>query len=250
MKVALVQTDILWNKSQQNFKSIEYLTKGTQADVFVLPEMFSSGFVTDTSLLPSTLGQDSLKFLQQLSIQKKALVIGSTAFYENKIWVNRCYFVENGAILNQYDKIHLFIGGEANAYQAGDKTPSIQYKNWNIQSFICFDLRFPTLAFQHPNTELLIYVANWPKTRSAHWKALLLARAIENQCYVIGLNRCGSDENQWEYQGDSMVIDPTGEVLVHTDDQEQVQVVTLSKELLTAYKEKFPFKIQCCNTSN
>jgi omega-amidase len=165
---------------------------------------------------------------------------------EDGHFYNRLLWVQPDGKLGYYDKRHRFaFAGEDNEYTAGNKRTIAQVKGWKINLQVCYDLRFPVWARQHittaPEYDVLLYVANWPERRVHAWKTLLTARAIENQCYVVGVNRVGDDGNGIHHNGESMVIDPLGAVLYHKQEEEDIYTITLELEPLQQVREKFPF---------
>lgn len=244
MKVALVQYDIAWHRVAENKARITRLIKDTEADLFVLPEMYSSGF----SMKPESFSEkeqiDSLEFLQSLAKEKQAAIVASIIQGKPGDYRNRLFFVQPNGSYEHYDKRHLFtFAKEQNHYSAGDKRLISKYMGQNINPLICYDLRFPVFSRNSADQafNLQIYVANWPQARVAAWDALLKARAIENQCYVIGVNRVGKDANEIQYNGHSAVIDPYGSYMIEPiDNEECVASTELDFEELNRFRAKFP----------
>lgn len=220
-----------------------------KTEIIVLPEMFTTGFTMNAKPLAETMEGDTLQWMKKISQEQGVILTGSTIIEEAGQYFNRMIWMLPNGQWGHYDKKHLFAyAGEDKTYTAGKKRLIASVKGWKINLQICYDLRFPVWARQQmpadhaqPEYDILMYVANWPAKRSHAWKTLLCARAIENQCYVIGLNRVGRDGNQHEYSGDSLVIDPLGEVLYHMAHTEDVFTVTLEKEKLEEARKKFPF---------
>lgn len=188
-----------------------------------------------------------VEWMKRIAEEKRVILAGSLAIKENENYYNRLIWMLPNGQSSYYDKRHLFaFSGENEYYTAGNKRLIAQAKGWKINLQICYDLRFPVWARQQVNDgeaeyDLLIYVANWPEKRSLAWKSLLKARAIENQCYVIGVNRVGKDGNGIYYSGDSMVVDPLGEVIFTEKDKECIYSITLKKENLNETRLHFPF---------
>ncbi|MGB1032391.1 MAG: nitrilase-related carbon-nitrogen hydrolase, partial [Flavobacteriales bacterium] len=196
LKVACIQCSLLWNDPEGNrsniAKGIEELEK--DIDVAVLPEMFTTGFSMDTFGAESTDDQTTVSWMQQLAKEHNLAITGSIKVEENGQFYNRLYWVDSGQTL-QYDKRHLFtFAGEHKTFTAGESLLIVDYKGWRVCPLICYDLRFPKWSRNldkegNSKYDLLIYVANWPGVRSTPWEVLLRARAIENQCYLVGCNR-------------------------------------------------------------
>jgi omega-amidase len=213
----------------------------------VLSEMFSTGFSMQPKLFAETMEGETVEWMKRISSENSIVLTGSMIAEENGHYFNRLIWMLPNGQFGYYDKRHLFAyAGEHEAYTAGNKRLIASVKGWKINLQVCYDLRFPVWARQQtqnrvPEYDLLIYVANWPEKRSHAWKTLLCARAIENQCYVVGVNRVGNDGNNIYHSGNSLVIDPLGQVLYHMADEEDVNTITLSKEKLAEVRTRFPF---------
>ncbi len=246
---SLVQTQLYWEDKTANLAMLREKIAGITAktEVVVLPEMFSTGFSMQPGKLAEPMGGETLAWMKELAASKKIILTGSVIIEEAGHYYNRLLWVLPNAIVGQYDKRHRFaFAGEDEQYTAGNKRLIAQVKGWKINLQVCYDLRFPVWARQQandpePEYDVLVYVANWPERRSHAWKTLLVARAIENQCYVIGVNRVGNDGNGIYHSGDSMVIDPLGEVLYHNTHVEDIFTITLDKEKLDEVRCRFPF---------
>ncbi len=244
LNVTLIQSDLYWQSAVQNCEHFEAVMApfAAQTDLIVLPEMFNSGF----SMQPATVAQrDDGETVQWLKTQAALLdtaICGSLAIKTEAGYANRFVFVTPQREISHYDKRHLFrMSNEHEYYEAGQAREIIEYRGWRILPQICYDLRFPVWSRNQNDYDLAIYVANWPKPRRNAWRALLQARAIENQCYCIGVNRIGVDGNGLEYAGDSLVVDYLGELVV--DQKEGMafcETTQLSTSKLAAFKEKFP----------
>jgi predicted amidohydrolase len=247
LNLSIFQMDILWHKPSENLNKIEtfLLKQKIETDIFILPEMFTTGFTKENTLFQQDIAS-TLKRLSQWSRDFKALFIGSIIYFEKGQYFNRLYAVAPDGQIFYYDKRHLFtMAKEHEYYQPGKNKIIIEYKNWKILPLICFDLIFPVWSRNEwKNNELsydiAIYVANWPKTRIQHWNTLLKARAIENQCFVIGCNRVGTDGYNIEYNGCSAVYDFEGKTLTFNENQECILNTILSKEKLENYRKNFP----------
>jgi omega-amidase len=258
--VSLVQTALYWENKKENLRMLEekiYAIK-EKTELVILPEMFSTGFSMKPSQLAERMDGETLEWMKQISREKKIILTGSLIIEENGNYYNRLIWMLPNGSYGCYDKRHRFaFAGEDKEYSAGDKRLIASVKGWKINLQVCYDLRFPVWARQQPGDvstteneetstanleyDLLIYVANWPEKRNLAWKTLLQARAIENQSYVIGVNRVGKDGNDIYHSGDSMIIDPLGEISYHRADKEEVFTCSLEKEKLRQVRAKFPF---------
>ena len=244
LSVALIQTDIFWEDVIANLAALEEKIAALSgpADVIVLPEMFNAGFTMNTAVA-EPMGLTTTRWMKQISMQTKALIIGSFAVKENGKFYNRllCVYPDGTYIYN--DKRHLFtFGKEHETYTPGNSKQMVSWKGWKIFPLVCYDLRFPVWSRNSVSDyyDLLIYVANWPAKRSHAWKTLLQARAIENQSYVIGVNRIGTDGNGLHYKGDSVALDYMGEPIGMLSSAEAEKIVCFSKADMQNYRESFP----------
>lgn len=246
LKIASLQLNIAWAEVDENIQAAERLIASLPNgyDVAVLPEMFTTGFITDRQLalqVAETTNGRTLAKLRQWAKQYNLAIVCSVIVAEGEQLRNRAYFVEPSGEVTFYDKRHLFeISGENLIYTSGKKNiPIVRYRGWNISFAVCFDLRFPAwLRNNKGNYDLLIIVANWPDSRRYAWEHLLIARAIENQAYVVGTNRSGIDE-YGTYSLSSMTVDPKG-ISVGGSYSELVHTAELDKEMLEAFRGKFP----------
>ncbi|MBK5209134.1 MAG: amidohydrolase [Flavobacteriaceae bacterium] len=256
IKIALIQTELIWEnpqKNRDNFSEKINLIK-EQVDLIVLPEMFSTGFTMHPQENSETMEGETVKWMQKTAAEKKSAIAGSVVISEGNNYYNRFLFVHPSGEINFYDKRHLFtLAGEEKVYESGNKKLIVNYMGWKICPLVCYDLRFPVWARNVEAYDLLIYVANWPKIRIAAWDTLLKARAIENMCYTIGVNRVGLDANNYEYNGHSVAYDSLGEQLVEIPpNQEETAVFTLDKNHVSKTRNKLGFlndrdffKIEC-----
>jgi omega-amidase len=243
----ILQTNLHWEDKEANLamlqNKIENITVHT--DVVVLPEMFTTGFSMQPSLYAETMDGETVEWMRHLAIENKIVLCGSIIIEEESKYYNRFIWMQPNGTYNFYDKRHLFaFAGENNFYNSGNKKLIAIANNFKINCNVCYDLRFPVWARQtsvENAYDVLIYVANWPEKRSRAWKTLLVARAIENQCYVIGVNRIGEDGNNIYHSGDSMVIDPMGEIVYHKADDEDIFTFTIYKEKINEIRTKLPF---------
>lgn len=254
LTITIIQPNLHWENKIANLEMLTQKIDGIKekTELVILPEMFSTGFSMRPELLAETMDGETIDWMKRIAAAKKIILTGSViikapspleraggdAYYNRLIWM-----LPNGEY-GRYDKRHLFAyTDEHNHFSAGNKRLIAQAKGWKINLQVCYDLRFPVWARQQSPDEydVLIYVANWPERRIHAWKTLLQARAIENQCYVIGVNRVGDDGNNIHYNGNSMIVDPMGEILYQIADEENVFTYTLQKEKLIEVREKFPF---------
>jgi omega-amidase len=242
LRISLVQTDLYWENPVANLAMLEEKISGMsgQADLIVLPEMFNTGFSTD---LTEPMNFTTHKWMKQMAAQTGATLAGSVGISENNQSFNRLMWVDPSGNLDFYDKKHLFkYGGENKTFSPGNKKIVRNIKGFNICPLICYDLRFPVWSRNiNRQFDVLIYVASWPDARIEAWKTLLKARAIENQCYVVGVNRIGEDGNGLRYNGQSALIDFQGKVLHAFDDQEGIATIEIEKAALEEFRNRFPF---------
>ena len=244
MKVALFQTKLAWEQPETNRKFIEeyFLNEATDFDLFVLPEMFTSGFTMHPEKISETMQGETISWLKKLAKLKNCAITGSLVIHENDNYYNRMVFVHPSGKIDAYDKRHLFtLAGEEKVYTKGNEKAIVNYNNWNICLQICYDLRFPVFARNVENYDLLLYVANWPKVRIMAWDALLKARAIENMTYTIGVNRIGTDANALEYTGHSKVIDFLGSEILSCESESGVFIIEIDKNQQTQTRQKMNF---------
>jgi omega-amidase len=248
LNFTLIQSHLHWEDPVKNLSLLEEKINSIpdKTEIVVLPEMFSTGFSMRPQVLAEPMSGPSVAWMKKTAAQKKIILTGSLIIEENGHYYNRLLWVLPDGNLGYYDKRHRFAyAGEDQHYTAGKKRLIAQVKGWKINLLVCYDLRFPVWARQQvhnaPEYDVLLYVANWPERRSHAWKTLLNARAIENQCYTIGVNRVGEDGNGIYHSGDSMVIDPLGNTLYHGKDKEDIFTITLEKEMLEETRQKFPF---------
>ncbi|WP_261844328.1 amidohydrolase [Aliamphritea ceti] len=244
LTVVLVQPDIKWQSPAQNCEMyVRMLDEhSAKADVIVLPEMFATGFSMDSRKAAQNMDGESIVWMKQQAAQRNAAVCGSLAIIEDGEYYNRMLWVEPDGSVQFYDKRHLFrMAGEHERYQSGEGRVVVNFRGWDILLQVCYDLRFPVYSRNRNDYDLALYVANWPAVRRYPWRTLLAARAIENLCYVVGVNRVGVDANQLEYSGDSMLLDFKGEIMC---DEVQGKSFCASKTLLKtdllAFREQFP----------
>lgn len=244
LKVTLVQTELVWEDPAANRKHFDDVLAplaGT-THVVVLPEMFSTGFTMAGSRLAEPMSGPSVDWMRGRAAQLNAHVTGSLIIGEAGKVFNRLVWATPQGTLYTYDKRHLFrMSGEHEVYAAGDKLLTVSVGPWRIRPFICYDLRFPIWTRNCDRAyDVALFVANWPAPRATHWAALLKARAIENQVYVAGVNRVGRDGNGHAYAGDSMILDPQGQVVFQARDKTVVHTGGLDRTALEEYRQAFP----------
>jgi omega-amidase len=244
LKVALVQTELVWEDPAANRTRFDqHLAAMEDApDLVVLPEMFTTGFTMAGAQLAETMDGPSVEWLRNKAVRLKVHLTGSLIIEEDGAVYNRLLWATPQGELHIYDKRHLFrMSGEHDVYSAGRRLLTVTIGSWRVRPFICYDLRFPVWTRNVEQAyDVALFVANWPAARATHWKTLLKARAVENQVYVIGVNRVGRDGNGHVYAGDSMLLDPLGETRFHAADRERAHVVDLDRALLEEYRLQFP----------
>ncbi|WP_462251732.1 amidohydrolase [Ferruginibacter sp.] len=249
LTITTIQSNLFWEDKQANMQmlqqKIDSITDKTE--IVILPEMFTTGFSMQPSLFAETMDGETMEWMKMVSNKNGIVLTGSVMIEDEGKYFNRLIWMLPNGQFGYYDKRHLFgYGEEDKHYSSGNKRLIASVKGWKINLQVCYDLRFPVWARQQPKDgapeyDVLIYVANWPERRSHAWKTLLCARAIENQCYIIGVNRVGDDAKNIHYSGNSLVIDPMGQVLYHMADEEDINTITLSKEKLEEVRTRFPF---------
>lgn len=257
MRISIVQSALHWEDPASNRAMFEakLLPLKGQTDLVVLPEMFSTGFSMNASNLAEPMDGPTVDWMRSVAATLDAAVTGSFICSDGGKHFNRLLFMRPDGSFDLYDKKHLFgMSGEDVHFEAGNKKTVLEWKGWNICPLICYDLRFPAWSRNIDNLkddkgnadsgryDLLIYVANWPSRRAHHWRSLLIARAIENQCFVAGANIAGTDGNGFDYTGDSAVIEFSGQPLVQIPDgKEGIVTVSLDRNALLDYRKQLPF---------
>jgi predicted amidohydrolase len=245
LSFSLIQTSLFWEDKGANLAMLAKKIMGIEeyTEIIVLPEMFSTGFSMQPEKFAETMDGPTVEWMRRMSAEKKVILTGSLMIKEEEKYYNRLIWMLPNGELGYYDKRHLFaFAGEDQHYSAGNKRLIASVKGWKINLQICYDLRFPVWARQQGDEyDVLLYVANWPEKRSHAWKTLLTARAIENQCITMGVNRVGLDGNNIAHSGDSLIVGPLGEVLYHCAYEEAIFTITLQKEEITNARTQFPF---------
>lgn len=244
MKIALLQSDLIWENPKANRNHFEETIKAIAEDVnlIVLPEMFTTGFTMNPSTVAETMLGETIMWMQSLAKAKNAAITGSVIIEENANFYNRLVFVFPSGEIQFYDKRHLFtLAGEEKVYAKGNRKLIVEYLGWKICPLVCYDLRFPVFSRNVEEYDILLYVANWPQKRIAAWDVLLKARAVENMSYVLGVNRTGTDDNEHFYVGHSQAVDFLGNYLLEPQQKEGIFVVGLHKEKLLETRKRLGF---------
>lgn len=245
MHITLLQTDIVWEDKNSNLRRLRDRLEGLRGttEIVVLPEMFTTGFSMNSNVLAETVEGETMACLRQWAAEYDLAICGSFICREAGKRFNRAFFVTPEREAFFYDKKHLFrMGDEGNHFDAGEHRLIVPYRGWNICLMVCYDLRFPVWSRNTGNAyDVLVYVASWPKARRSAWDVLLRARAIENLCYVCGVNRTGTDGNGLLYDGGSVAYSPKGELLAAAQDRvEEAVTAQLDRDALEAFRKKFP----------
>jgi len=256
LTITTIQTALHWEDKAANFRMLEEKINqiGQKTEIVILPEMFTTGFSMKPEQLAETMEGETISWMKRIAQQKRIVLTGSVIIEADGQYYNRLVWMLPNGQYGFYDKRHLFAyAGEHEHYTPGHKRLIASVKGWKINLLICYDLRFPVWARQAtpvteeqaanpaPEYDLMIYVANWPERRNHAWKTLLQARAIENQSFVVGVNRVGKDGNDINHSGDSMIVDPLGDVLYTKAHEEDIHTITLHKERLEEIRQKLPF---------
>ncbi len=244
MKVAIIQSALIWENPQANRENFEEKINSIEGAVnlIVLPEMFTSGFTMNPAATAETMTGETVVWMQTLAKANNCAITGSVVIEDEGVFYNRLLFVFPSGELQHYNKRHLFtLAGEEKQYAKGGEKLIVNYMGWRIAPLICYDLRFPVFSRNNSDYDLLLYVANWPSKRLHAWNSLLAARAIENMSYTIGVNRIGLDGNNHDYSGQSQVLDALGYTVANAAAQETVIIVDLDKKALDDARQRFNF---------
>ena len=255
MNVSLIQTSLFWEDREKNLAHFDALIHSIRekTDLIILPEMFTTGFSMNPAKTAEPHKTTTFEWLKKKASEKNAVITGSVAIEEKGNYYNRLHWITPAGDHDFYDKRHLFrMAGEDEKYTMGTQKIVKQIADWTVLPLVCYDLRFPVWSRNfnnhQPVYDVLIYVANWPEVRNYPWKQLLIARAIENQCYVIGVNRIGKDGNGYNHSGDSVVINPRGEIMnAAKANEETIETVTLDKTYLDEFRKQFPVGMDADN---
>jgi omega-amidase len=243
MRAGFLQWDLSWENPAANRAYISRFLSGNKIpDLLILPEMFSTGFSMNAAKLAESMSGPTVQFLKENAASYNTVIAGSLIIEEKNSFFNRFIFAFPDGKIVYYDKHHLFtLSGEDKIYTSGKEIPQLSILGWKICPQICYDLRFPEWVRPAHPFDLLIYTASWPQKRVEAWSALLKARAIENQCFVIGVNRIGQDGNNLVYNGQSTVIQFDGEVLLQAGSEEGYSEIELEISAQNEYRSSLPF---------
>jgi omega-amidase len=246
LHITVIQSKLHWENTDANLAMFTEKINSIKdkTEIVFLPETFTTGFSMKPKELAETMEGKTVKWMKKIAAEKKIILAGSVIINEGEHYYNRLIWMLPNGQFGIYNKRHRFaFAGEDKEFSPGNKRLIASVNGWKVNLMVCYDLRFPVWARQTDQQEydVLVYVANWPERRSHAWKTLLQARAIENQCYVIGVNRVGDDGNEIHYAGESMVVDPMGEVLYQKKEDEDIFTIALDKKQLDTVREKLPF---------
>jgi omega-amidase len=245
LKITTFQTYLFWENIDKNLQylSLRLTSIRETTDLIVLPEMFSTGFSMDSENLAEKMNGKTMKWMVEQAKKYKSVITGSIIIKEKNKYYNRLIWMRPNGTHEYYDKRHLFgLGEEDKHYTAGSKKLFVELKGWKICPAICYDLRFPIwLRNTNQEYDMLLIVANWPEHRSLHWRSLIPARAIENQAFVVAVNRVGHDGNEVYHSGDSMCIDPNGKVIYYKPNDEDLYTFSINKNDVTEARASLPF---------
>jgi omega-amidase len=245
LKITTFQAYLFWENIDKNLQNLGLRLSSIRekTDLIVLPEMFSTGFSMNPEEHAETMNGKTMNWMLQQAKKFDCVLTGSIIIKEDKKYFNRLIWMRPDGSYEYYDKRHLFgLGEEDKHYSSGNKKLFVELHGWKICPTICYDLRFPVwLRNKDEEYDMLLIVANWPERRSLHWRTLIPARAIENQSFVVAVNRVGHDGNEIYHSGDSMCIDPNGKVIYYKPNDEDLYTFSINKEDLIACRESFPF---------
>lgn len=249
LHITLIQPNIVWEDKAANLHQYEQMIEGLRnpRHIIALPEMFSTGFTMAAESLAEPMNGPSVTWMAAMAVKFRCILTGSLIIEEDGRYYNRMLWVQPDGHMGVYDKRHLFAyAGEDKHFSRGEKRLIAQVNGWRINLMVCYDLRFPVWARNQPANQgdeydVLLYVANWPESRSLAWRTLLQARAIENQCYVVGVNRVGTDGKGFSYSGESGVFGPLGETIWQADSAPCCKSIVLEKDVLGKVRHSLPF---------
>lgn len=246
LTITTIQTSLYWENIDANLSMLgqKMLAIKEKTDLIVLPEMFSTGFTMNAAMLAEQTKGKTVRWMAEMAGHMNAVITGSIIVEDQNKFYNRLVWMRPDGSYETYDKRHLFgLGKEDDTYTAGKNKLMVELNGWTICPMVCYDLRFPVWARNKKDEpyDLYINVANWPEKRSLHWKTLLQARAIENQCFVVAVNRVGNDGNEIYHSGDTSIIAPDGVILYQKSHDEAIETMELSAEALAIVRRAFPF---------
>jgi len=244
IKVSIIQTNLHWENISANLKALKgkIARFKNKTDLIILPEMFTTGFTMNAEKFAETSNGIAHNFLKEMAVSSKAYLCGSIICKSKNKYFNRLLVSTPAGNLKHYDKRHLFrMANEHRIYSGGKHQLILNIKKWKVAFFVCYDLRFPVWCRNVNNRyDIAVFVANWPERRVNHWRQLLIARAIENQSFVVGVNRIGYDGNGVYFNGNSLIIDPLGKVIFDAKSKAISKTITLEKDILLNFRKKFP----------
>jgi omega-amidase len=245
LKISIFQGYLFWENIDKNLQNIELRLSSIRekTELIILPEMFTTGFTMNAAALAESMGGKTMQWMHKIAVKYNAVVTGSLIIKENNKFYNRLIWMRPDGTHEHYDKRHMFaLGNEHETYTAGNKRIIVELNGWKICPVICYDLRFPVwLRNVGGEYDLLLIVANWPERRALHWRTLIPARAIENQAYVVAVNRVGHDGNEVYHSGDSNCIDPNGKVIYYKRDEEDMYTFTIVGDEIEKIRRAMPF---------
>jgi predicted amidohydrolase len=244
IRITTIQADLKWEDIDGNLAMFdEYLRElNGETDIVVLPEMFTTAFSMKSTEFCESMDGKTMNWLKERAKQYDIVITGSIIIKEDEKYYNRLIWMRADGTFEKYDKHQLFkMAGEHKHYTAGNEKLIVEHKGFRFCPLVCYDLRFPVWARNVEDYDILIYVANWPIARRLHWRRLLQARAIENQCYTIGVNRCGTDGLGYVYSGDTSVFAPYGEEVYHIASTAGMNTVVITKIEIERIREKIPY---------
>ncbi|MBN1132630.1 MAG: amidohydrolase [Bacteroidales bacterium] len=250
LSVSLIQTDIVWENIEANLCHIENLIEAHRkpSHIYILPETFSTGFTMRTEPFSENECGQSVQWMKKQAAKLGAMMIGGIIYGSDGRFFNRLYWITPSGIEGHYDKRHLFrMGREQEHYSPGKERKIISYRGFNILPQICYDIRFPVFSRNRNDYDVIIYIANWPSARQPVWNLLLKARAVENQCYVLGVNRTGRDGEGIDHEGGTSVINPMGEKLAGLGNQPGILYHEIDLKEIWHFRNKFPVLIDADN---
>jgi predicted amidohydrolase len=245
LKITTFQAYLFWENIEKNLQNLSLRLSWIRekTDLIVLPEMFTTGFSMNAPPLSEPMWGKTMTWMKSMAEKYACVITGSIIIKEGDSYFNRLIWMRPDGTFEKYDKRHLFgLGNEDSVYTAGTEKLSVELKGWRICPMICYDLRFPVwLRNTEPYYDMLLVVANWPERRSHHWRTLVTARAIENQAFVVAVNRVGHDGNEAYHSGDSMCIDPAGNTVYYKPGDEDLYTFSISKKEVEKTRNALPF---------
>jgi len=243
LSISLIQSETVWEDITANLDNIEHLLRkhSTFSDLYILPETFSTGFTMQPEKFSEKESERAVQWMKEQAQKLNAMFIGGVICREGKMYFNRLYWITSSGTEGHYDKRHLFrMGREQEHYKAGSERKIISYRGFRILPLICYDLRFPVFSRNRNDYDILLYIANWPASRQHVWNILLQARAIENQSYVLGVNRTGIDGEGMKHSGETSIIDPLGQKRAGLKDKPGILHYEIHLNEITDFRRKFP----------